>query len=206
MAGTTTAKGLNAALLAVQQDAPELTKDAQNPHFGNRYLSLAGLVSQVLPILHTHGVLVIQQPTFTPAEQPALTTKLVHVESGEEIEATMLLVLGEKKDPQAQGSALTYARRYALMSMLSLVADEDDDGNRASRRQASSNGHKASEKTVTKIRALRSKLVKGGAFTEEQFQTGIYESYGVHKTEELTQTDASDLIPRLEAREKELTS
>jgi len=36
-----------------------------------------------------------------------------------------------KEDPQAQGSAVTYARRYAYMSVLGLVADEDDDGQRA---------------------------------------------------------------------------
>jgi hypothetical protein len=37
-----------------------------------------------------------------------------------------------KSDPQGQGSAITYARRYALMAVLGLVADEDDDGNKAS--------------------------------------------------------------------------
>ena len=37
-----------------------------------------------------------------------------------------------KSDPQGQGSAVTYARRYSYMSVLGLVADEDDDGNKAS--------------------------------------------------------------------------
>jgi hypothetical protein len=40
-----------------------------------------------------------------------------------------------KDDPQGQGSAVTYARRYSYMSVLGLVADVDDDGNAASREQ-----------------------------------------------------------------------
>jgi hypothetical protein len=38
-----------------------------------------------------------------------------------------------KEDPQGQGSAYTYARRYALAAVLGLAADEDDDGNEASK-------------------------------------------------------------------------
>jgi hypothetical protein len=41
-------------------------------------------------------------------------------------------VKGVKADPQAEGSALTYARRYALMAMVG-IAPEDDDGNAASK-------------------------------------------------------------------------
>lgn len=55
-----------------------------------------------------------------------------------------------------------------------------------------------------KIHALRSKLVKAEAFTDEQFQTGLYQSYGVTSTGELTKADASDLIERLSEKEKEL--
>ena len=62
--------------------------------------------------------------------QGALKTKLDM--GGEEfIEDTMLLEL-KTPDPQAQGSAITYARRYSLMSLLGLVGeDDDDDGKRA---------------------------------------------------------------------------
>jgi hypothetical protein len=36
-----------------------------------------------------------------------------------------------KADPQAVGSAITYARRYALAAIVGIVADDDDDGNQA---------------------------------------------------------------------------
>jgi hypothetical protein len=38
------------------------------------------------------------------------------------------LMIGDNPTSQALGSAITYARRYALTAVLNLVADEDDDG------------------------------------------------------------------------------
>jgi hypothetical protein len=52
------------------------------------------------------------------------------VPTGESVEDVMPLML-VKEDPQAQGSAITYARRYSLLTLLSLTADEDDDGEAA---------------------------------------------------------------------------
>jgi hypothetical protein len=121
---------LATALVAFQKDAPTLHEDATNPHFKNRYLSLEGLMRQVLPVLTKHGLALMQFPTVVDG-QPGLRTKLLH-ESGEFEEDTMQLALA-KSTPQEQGSGLTYARRYAAMAILGLVADEDDDGNSASR-------------------------------------------------------------------------
>jgi hypothetical protein len=58
-----------------------------------------------------------------------LITKLVHAESGE-WQASLLMMPLPKNDPQGYGSALTYARRYGLSSMIGLVT-EDDDANAA---------------------------------------------------------------------------
>lgn len=117
------------ALLDVQRNAPAIQKDGLNPHFHSKYVSLDTLMPTILPVLNEHGIVLLQEPTTLEGE-PALRTRLIHAETGEQTETTMLLVLA-KDDPQGQGSALTYARRYALMSMLGLVADEDDDGNKA---------------------------------------------------------------------------
>jgi hypothetical protein len=122
--------GLYEALLAFQKNAPRIEKDAQNPHFKNRYPSLDALMPVVLAALNKCGLVLVQLPGHEEGN-PTLTTRLVHAESGELVEATMSL-LTAKLDPQGQGSALTYARRYALMSFLGLVADEDTDGQPAS--------------------------------------------------------------------------
>jgi hypothetical protein len=121
------------ALLAFQKSAPAIQKDAINPHFGNRFPSLEGLMSAVVPQLNECGLIVTQLPTAILVDgrpSPALRTRITHAESGEHLEDVMLLM--GKEDPQGQGSAITYARRYSLMAMLGLVADEDDDGNKAS--------------------------------------------------------------------------
>lgn len=120
---------LYAALLAAQAEAPELQKDAINPHFRSSYVSLERLMETILPILNKHGLVLLQAPT-TLEGQPALRTVIIHAKSGDGFGDTMLLNQAQA-GPQAQGSAITYARRYSLMALLGLVADSDDDGNAA---------------------------------------------------------------------------
>jgi hypothetical protein len=122
------------ALLAFQKEAPDLHKDSKavvptksGGKYEYRYLGLDGAMEKIRPLLTKHGLVLIQLPTVLDGK-PALRTKLMH-ESGEAEEDTML-VLGAA-DPQGQGSALTYARRYSIMAVLGLVADEDDDATAA---------------------------------------------------------------------------
>lgn len=119
------------ALLAAQKDMPDLQKNAINPHFKSSYISLDSLMAQVLPVLHKHGFVLLQSPVALPDNEPGLMTTLLHADTGEGFGGTMPLVV-DKQNPQGQGSAITYARRYALMSILGLVADVDDDANAAS--------------------------------------------------------------------------
>ncbi len=81
-----------------------------------------------LTLLNKHG-LAVTQLVDNAVDAGSLTTMLMH-ESGEWISATQPLLLA-KADPQGQGSAITYARRYGLMSMLGIVAEDDDDANAA---------------------------------------------------------------------------
>src|SRR5213596_2448481 len=102
---TVQTKGLFSALLEVQKNAPALVKDATNPHFNNKFVSLDGLLSQVRPLLSEQGIVLTQRPTVVANGDglvPALKTTLVHAASGEELSDTMLLLLG-KDDPQGQG-------------------------------------------------------------------------------------------------------
>lgn len=127
--------GIASALLAFQKDAPALQKNAINPHFKSKFISLDSLMEQVLPVLNKHDLVLTQFPAYVlgagDAIQPALRTRLMHAGTGEWIEDTMPLLLA-KNDPQGQGSAITYGRRYSLMAVLGLVADTDDDANAAS--------------------------------------------------------------------------
>lgn len=119
------------ALINAQMEFAPLEKSATNPHFKNKFVPLHEVVQSVLPILNNNGLALSQFPTTTPDGSPGLTTMLLH-ESGQFLEHTMPL-LSAKNDPQGQGSAITYARRYAMMSVLGLVGDEDDDGHAANK-------------------------------------------------------------------------
>ncbi|MDN7988970.1 ERF family protein [Burkholderia orbicola] len=118
------------ALLAAQKGITFASKDATNPHFKNKYADLGSVVDAVKPALNEAGIVFIQ--TASPSEDGKLhlATRLMH-ESGEWIEDTLVMPL-PKPDPQGFGSAMTYARRYALAAITGVYQD-DDDGNGASR-------------------------------------------------------------------------
>lgn len=123
------AKDIWAVLFEFQKDPPTLVKSGVNDHFGNKYVPLEQVVERVYPKLHALDVLVVQPVTHIEGK-PALCTRLVHMPSETYLESVMPLML-ERESPQAQGSAITYARRYALLSTLGLVGDPDDDAERA---------------------------------------------------------------------------
>lgn len=133
MAATTTKpKNIHEAFLELQKAALQLNlpKSKTNPHFHNKYTPLDVVLDAVIPLLNEHGFALIQSPVVY-ASRPGLKTKLVYG-NGQELEDTMFLMPG-REDPQGQGAAITYARRYAIMSMLGLTSDEDDDGNASMR-------------------------------------------------------------------------
>lgn len=116
------------AFIAAQTATDAVKKAAANPFFNSRYADLATVVEAVIPAMNAAGVGVLQFPSFD-GEMVRITTALLH-DSGACITST-LAMRPTKNDPQGVGSAITYARRYALLAMTG-AAPEDDDGNAAS--------------------------------------------------------------------------
>lgn len=146
-------KSIALALAAAQQAMGKALKSAESDQFkGKKYADLASVVDACMPALNSHGIAVIQ-PTGEDEHGRFVKTVLIHGESGETLECRVPLIIG-KNDMQGYGSAVTYARRYGLMSM-SGVAPEDDDGNAAS---------KAAPKTVSPDQyiKLRDRAVEAG--------------------------------------------
>ncbi len=114
-----------------------LEKDASNPFFKSKYVTLDNVLSSIKQPLKDAGLVFVQIPTYLGDTTPALKSMLIDVKSGENISEIAPLLL-QKNDAQAQGSAITYMRRYALVSMLGLSTDTDDDGNSAVRSNLSS--------------------------------------------------------------------
>ena len=115
------------ALLNVQRTVQPIAKDAENPFTKSWYASLNSVMDACRAALIENDIWMCQHPV--PVEQPnslGLVTKLTHAESGQ-WQSSLAVVPMPKADPQGMGSAMTYARRYALTAMLGMVT-EDDDG------------------------------------------------------------------------------
>lgn len=98
-----------------------ISKDAKNPFFKSNYASLPHIITEIAEPLEKAGLVLSQFP-----DGDGLTTMVIHAESGEFISATYTLQVVRMNDPQAQGSAISYARRYAITSILNLAIADDD--------------------------------------------------------------------------------
>lgn len=113
------------AFLKAQMKIESVIKDATNPFFRSKYADLTSVISACKEQLNANGISILQ-----PIDGMTVETILVH-SSGEWFSSSTPIVCKAENDPQALGSAITYAKRYGLQSMVLLPA-EDDDGNSAS--------------------------------------------------------------------------
>lgn len=116
------------ALAAASLEFAEIEKGTENPYFKSWYADLATLIKATRSPLGKHGLCVVQA-SQTGKNAVTLTTMLLH-SSGEWL-ANELELPVNKQDAQGNGSAITYARRYAYQSLLNIAGEEDDDGNAA---------------------------------------------------------------------------
>lgn len=123
-------KSIASALAAAQAQMGKALKSASNPHFRSKYADLASVMDACLPALNANGIAVVQ-PTVDDESGRYVETILIHGETGTELKCRVPLIV-QKNDMQGYGSAVTYARRYGLMSMAG-IAPEDDDGNAAAK-------------------------------------------------------------------------
>jgi hypothetical protein len=98
--------------------------------FSYTYADLASVLEAVMPVLGAHGIAVTQSTNVRDNGAFVLTTSLWQTNGDGVVEGDYLIQARDMNDPQAIGSAVTFARRYALIAMLCL-ATEDDDGQRA---------------------------------------------------------------------------
>lgn len=122
------------AMLNVQQALMPVAKDAENSFVKSKYATLNAVMNACRELLLANGVWVSQYPVPVESGCLGLVTKLMHAESGEWQGSCMVMPL-PKADPQGYGSALTYARRYALVTLVGLVTEADDDAEGAMGRE-----------------------------------------------------------------------
>jgi len=124
---------LAAALAKTQGQIQGAVKDSTNPAFKSRYADLASVWDACRVALSLNGLAVVQGPALAD-RGVSVTTRLLH-SSGQWAESTLILPM-DKATAQGAGSAITYARRYALAAMVGVAPDDDDDGNAASQQPA----------------------------------------------------------------------
>lgn len=131
----------------------KVLNDSKNNHFRNSYVSLSGLLNTIQPVLAEEGFLLRESTVIEHCENGPHTMRdtLTKEDSSEESEVSYNAYINHRlslyhegtlvdsseyfvcycgQSPQSQGSCLTYARRYHILSFLGL-AGEDDDGNTA---------------------------------------------------------------------------
>ena len=120
--------GLAKALATAQGQIEDAVKSKTNPHFRSAYADLAAVRAAIQKPLSENG-LAYTQLLSTSADGLTIETMLIHGDSGEFISEALTLPLAQPSS-QAIGSAASYGRRYSLMAILGIAAD-DDDGNAA---------------------------------------------------------------------------
>lgn len=122
-----------AAFAKAQAKVEGAVKGKVNPAFKSKYADLSAVWDACRNALTENGLSVIQAPGPLADNRLTLTTMLLH-SSGQWARETMTMPIA-KLDPQGYGSAVTYARRYALAAFVG-VSPEDDDGNAATHGRA----------------------------------------------------------------------
>lgn len=111
------------ALIAAKREFSPIAKTGYNPHYKSKYATLANILDSVNPAMHNHGLCLVQ-PLLTRSDRVLLQSYVYHAASTECLGSEVLLP--EAPDPQRLGAIISYYRRYAICSLLSLSIDGDD--------------------------------------------------------------------------------
>ena len=118
-------KALAPALVKAQKSMGVAVKDSKNPFFRSNYADLSAVIDAAMPAFNAEGIAILQLNDVGTNGLPVVQTVLLH-ESGEYIGSNTPVIVAKSNDPQALGSAISYARRYGLQSTVTLKSSDDD--------------------------------------------------------------------------------
>jgi hypothetical protein len=117
-------------IFEIYKSIASISKDKTNPFFKSKYFDINNLVEQLKPMFVEKGLMIFQ-PLGNIGTRNTLKTMIIDSETGNLVLQSGGIMLPDIADPQKMGSAITYFRRYDLVSLLFLQA-EDDDAKKAS--------------------------------------------------------------------------
>jgi len=115
-----------AALSKAQGEMKPAAFDRTNPHFKNKYATLTSIMESIKEPMSKNGLCTVQTLATTEKGMSVVTTVLHS--SGQWISDEGIPLVLDKDNMQGLGSAITYAKRYGISALLSVVSEEDDDG------------------------------------------------------------------------------
>lgn len=136
------------AFAKTQQEMKQPLKDANNPFFKSKYVPLENVVEAITESASKNGLSFTQFPSSDEAGNVTVGTLVMH-SSGEWIEYDPIKMKPVKNDPQSIGSAITYAKRYALSAIFGITSDQDDDGNEATQTKKQAPAKKKDEPVIS---------------------------------------------------------
>lgn len=155
------------------------------------YADLQTVIDSTMPALLENSLVVLQ---VVDAETSLLVTRLSHV-SGQWVESRFPLNFDQS--PQGVGSSLTYFRRYSLLALL-CVAAEDDDG--ASAQSSSTVKRAGSTKTITERQVDKLWAVaRAHGWTDDAVEKHLTVRYKVTSSAEIRMAAFDALLKELEA-------
>lgn len=189
------ANSLSNKFMKVLNEVPNFVTD-ETAQAGNRtykYLNLATILKTIKPVFEKHGLAFSQRVTFSnegEARQVIGTVETIIFDSEEQMVACSypFFVTG---DPQQVGSAITYARRYSLYSVLGIFPDKDDDGAYAKQRYETADRAISAEQYADLVKALNAHNIPSearGEFINNTLNRQVRGWRG------LTQTDLNSLV------------
>ena len=201
---------------AIEQLDPA-RKSSENPYFNSKYADLNQLLSMVKPVLSANGLTMTQQPitevipgtgNVPPIFMVGCKTVLVHCASGGRLENDLLLPC-TKLDPQAGGSAISYAKRYAIKALF-LMEDVDDDGNSASQNVQQPQQQPTSVATVKPVDGkqwpIYEMITKDISAADSNEKLDMVYKWGIESNPKLTSEQSKQLIEQCRKRKESISS
>jgi hypothetical protein len=190
-------KNISEAFVNFQSDLKPIGFDSENPFFKSNYLSLSGILENVLPILTKHK-LSISQPMRVDNGIVIISTVLRH-SSGEALQSDM--ILPPISDVQKFGSLITYYKRYQLQAMLGIsTRDEDDDANTLVPEKAGNRSFQA-QNSISNVNTNTQTKPTGAAITPaSDAQKNALKRMGIAFQDNISKSEASKLIEQANKR------
>ena len=179
---------LATALVKTQSVLEGAKQDANNPFFKSKYATLHSVWEACRKPLTNNGLSVVQTMDDEGGSVTIVTT-LLHT-SGQWISGRLRMIL-PKEDPQGIGSAITYARRYSLESIVGL-SPVDDDAESAMKR-----GKQGKPPQTTPLKTQLKTLydtAKAKGWEDERIKTVMLERYGATHSSDLKPEEVKDFM------------